>query len=103
MTRILNSAEISDQVDLPGGGAIVLIDRLGKDDQCDKEDLARNVFRTDAAGLVQWQVRSKFDSEGNPFTAIHREGDIVTAYRWDGGCYVLDLESGIATPLELER
>jgi len=102
MTDDFNAADISSKVDLPNGGAIVLLDRLGKGDQYSKEELARNVFRIDAEGQVEWRVRSQFDAEGNPFTRLHYANG-VTAYRWDGGSYSIDLDSGAATPLVLER
>ncbi len=102
MTQTLNAADISSKIDLPNGSAIVLLDRLGKGDQYSKEELARNVFKIDADGHVEWQVRSQFDDEGNPFTRLHYANG-VTAYRWDGGSYSVDLDTGAATPLVLER
>lgn len=102
MTNTLNAEDISSRIDLPNGGAIVLLDRLGKGAQFSKDELARNVFRIDAAGHVAWQVRSQFDAEGNPFTRLHYANG-VTAYRWDGGSYNIDLDTGAATPLVLER
>ena len=102
MTDILNAADISGMIDLPDGSAIVLLDRLGKGDQYSKEELARNVFKIDSHGHVEWRVHSQFDTEGNPFTRLHY-ADGVTAYRWDGGSYSIDLDTGEATPLALER
>jgi hypothetical protein len=64
--------------------------------------MARNVSKSDAAGHVEWQVRSQFDAEGNPYTRLHYANG-VTAYRWDGGSYSIDLDTGSATPLVLER
>lgn len=102
MTDTLNAADISSKIDLPNGSAIVLLDRLGKGDRYSKEELARNVFMVDAQGHIEWQVRSQFDAEGNPFTRLHYANG-VTAYRWDGGSYSIDLDTGAATPLVLER
>jgi hypothetical protein len=102
MTQTLKAADISSKIDLPNGSAIVLLDRLGKGDQYSKEELARNVFKIDADSRVEWQVRSQFDVEGNPFTRLHYANGI-TAYRWDGGSYSIDLDTGAATPLVLER
>lgn len=102
MIEQLNVSDIASQIDLPTGGAIVLLDRLGKGGDYSKDDLARNIFRVDADGHIEWRVRSKFDNEGNPFTRIHLENGLI-AYRWDGGSYSIDLKSGEATPLALER
>ncbi|HZF42279.1 MAG TPA: hypothetical protein VEZ48_02600 [Sphingomonadaceae bacterium] len=102
MTDALNAADYSSRIDLPNGSAIVLLDRLGKGDRYSNEELARNVFKIDAAGHVEWQVRSQFDAEGNPYTRLHYANG-VTAYRWDGGSYSIDLDTGSATPLVLER
>jgi len=103
MTEKLNTAEISSRIDLPDGGAVVLLDRLGKGGQYSQEELARNVFRIDAIGHIQWTVRSRFDAEGSPFTQLRCEEGELTAYRWDGGSYGIDMETGAATPLVLER
>lgn len=99
----LNTAEISSRVDLPDGGAVVLLDRLGKSGRYNKEELARNILRINIDGNIQWTVRSQFDVEGNPFTRLHFHEGSLTAYRWDGGSYGIDVETGVATPLVLER
>ncbi|WP_155839268.1 hypothetical protein [Hyphomonas chukchiensis] len=103
MNELLNLADIHSRVDLPKGEAVVLLDRLGKGDQYNKEDLARNVFRIDSKGHIMWRVSSAFDKLGDPFTRLYSEDGTLTAYRWDGGSYVIDLETGSATPLRLER
>lgn len=102
MILTLNTENISSKIDLPNGSTIVLIDRIGKGDQYNNEELARNIFKIDADGHVEWQVRSQFDAEGNPFTQLSYANG-VTAYRWDGGSYSIDLDTGEATPLALER
>lgn len=102
MNRDLIAVDISSKIDLHDGGAIVLLNRLGKGDRYSKEEIARNVLRIDSAGHVEWQVNSQLDDEGNPFTRIFLENGL-SAYRWDGGSYSIDLETGAATPLVLER
>jgi hypothetical protein len=103
MTKKLNVSEIFSQVDLPNGVVIVVLDRLGKGGQYSKEELARNVFRVEADGLIAWQVHSKFDADGDPFTRLHCEKGVVTAYRWDGVIYRIDVATGEATPLILAK
>jgi hypothetical protein len=103
MNQKFDPKEVSDQLELPSGEIIVLLDRLGKGGQYSKEEQARNVLRVDADGHVIWQVRSSFDAEGSPFTRLHTDAGGLVAYRWDGGSYTIDIGSGIATPRILER
>lgn len=87
-------------LDLPNGDRIVLIDRLSDARNVDR---ARNVHRIDGSGQIVWTISTRFDSEGNPFTQLHFAAGRLTAYRWDGGTYTVDLESGIAEPQQLDR
>lgn len=103
MNKIFDPAEVVDWLTLPDGNSIVLVDRLGKGGVYAHEELARNVYLVDAKGNVRWQVRTDFDAQGGPFTRLHRNGDTITAYRWDGGTYSLDIKTGVAQPLLLER
>jgi hypothetical protein len=96
MTDRLNNAEISSQVDLPSGGKIILLDRLAKEHLYSKEEMARNIFKINKIGHLEWQIQSDFDAEGQPFTRLHYDNGKVTAYRWDGGVYVINIETGDA-------
>jgi hypothetical protein len=103
MTEKVDASEIISQIDLPNGDSIILLDRLGKGDRYSREELARNVFRIDRSNHIKWWVKSPFDGEENPFTRVHCDGGKVTAYRSDGGSYWIDIETGAATPLILQR
>lgn len=103
MTLAFDPKEVASRLELPSGEVVVLLDRLGKGDRYSKEDQARNVFRIDGFGGVLWQIRSAFDSEGSPFTRLHMDQGKLTAYRWDGGSYAVAIDTGVATPLVLER
>ncbi|GLW38810.1 hypothetical protein Pcaca04_27460 [Pectobacterium carotovorum subsp. carotovorum] len=89
---------------LSGGKEIVLFDRLGMKNLHKRVEIARNICLLDEQGEIVWQVSSDFDSEGNPFTnmTLHRDGSI-TAYRWDGGNYTINTETGFATPSMLMK
>lgn len=103
MSEKVDFSDVCDRLDLPSGDAIIVLDRLGKSGQYSREDMARNVLLITADARIVWRVRSQFDSEGNPFTRLHREGGKLTAYRWDGGSYEIDIDTGFATPSVLER
>ena len=103
MIERVNPSEIYRRIEMPNGNAIVLLDRLAKTDLYSKEECARNILRVDAEGHVRWRVSSQFDAEGDPFTQLHNEDEVLTGYRWDGGTYAIDAETGVATPLRLER
>jgi hypothetical protein len=67
---------------------VVLIDRLGQEGLYGPSECARNIFLIDDGDNVIWQVRSDFD-----FTDGRLQG-----YRWDGGMYDIDLNTGKAEP-----
>jgi hypothetical protein len=102
MSDVMNLSDAASQIELPDGDRVVLFDRLGKGDQFSKEETARNVFRVDPQGRVKWQIRSQFDADGDPFTQLRLENGL-SAYRWDGATYGVDLDTGDAIPLLLER
>lgn len=85
---------------LANGDRLILLDRLGN---YPVEERARNIYLLDKDGNVLWRIHSRFDDEGHPFTRLHDEHGVITAYRWDGGMYGIDLTTGAATPLHLVR
>lgn len=90
---------ILKEVYLDDGGRVVILDRLGMENIYGKEECARNLYRLSKSEEPIWQVTSDFDSEGNPFTNITLNNDSsLVAYRWDGGAYTIDIESGFASP-----
>lgn len=97
-SKTLKKFNISD------GNTIVLLERLGIENLYTRVEIARNIYLLDEHGETVWQVSSDFDSEGNPFTnmILHRDGSI-TAYRWDGGNYTVNAETGFATPATLMK
>ena len=78
---------------------LVAFDRLGKGAILGKIECARNIYLMDNASSIIWQIKSDFDDEGNPFTNITQdpEGNFW-AYRWDGGRYRINMETGFARP-----
>ena len=102
MKTTIDLDSVKAKIGLPDGGSIILLDMLAKADQFSKEEIARNVFRLDEKGDVKWQIHTKFDAKGVPFTFIEIE-NTLNAYRWDGGNYSVNLETGEATPMQLER
>lgn len=67
-----------------------------------KASMAESNAPEDASAQVIWQVYSEYDSEGNPFTNISVD-DLgnITAYRWDGGLYFINGNTGFAKPQKL--
>lgn len=98
MNSEIDLRDIKKVIDLSDGSKVLLLDRLGKKDEYTKEERARNVYRVKADGSIIWQVKSKFDSDGGPFTNIQYTDGVLAAYRWDGGDYEIDIETGEATP-----
>ncbi|WP_421934943.1 hypothetical protein [Phenylobacterium sp.] len=79
---------------LPDGDTVVLVQMLGS--ASDQEEVNRNVCRCTARGKVLWRIQSVADDgERQPFTNISlTDTGRLTAYNWNGGEYLVDLETG---------
>jgi hypothetical protein len=95
------SMTVLDVLALSGGCTIILLEGLGS--KITAPDRSRNVISIDVGGNINWRIRSDFDLEGNPFTRIYLEEGQLMAYRWDGGAYSIDVITGFATPMRLDR
>ena len=95
--------DVTKSLDLPNGSRVVLLDTLGKKEILGAIECARNIFLLDSSGLTLWQVSSDFDRDGDPFTNVVYENEELSAYRWDGGMYKIDMNSGKASPAILTR
>jgi hypothetical protein len=103
MNKHINLSEKSKQLNHLSGGHIVLIDRLGMQEKFGQLECARNIYLVDQNGAVMWQVNSDFDSDGGPFTNVLDDLGELKAYRWDGGMYKIDLNTGFAIPILLTK
>ncbi len=102
MNKTLDVSDVQDRVELPGGDTIILVARLGQEHVFSHLEIARNVYRIDPNGNIKWTVHSEFDGDGDPFTKL-RFDQVLSAYRWDGGSYSIDIDTGLALPQVLER
>lgn len=103
MIRHIASNEVSKRIDMKAGASIILLDRLAKEPLHGRTECSRNIFLVDLFGKVVWQIESDFDNDGGPFTNIIFNDGVAKGYRWDGGIYEIDLETGRATPLSLAK
>lgn len=54
-----------------------------------------NIFGVDLGGRVIWQIKPRFYAYGDsPYTNIHRNGEYVDCYNWDGTIASLDPRTG---------
>ena len=95
--------DVKKQISVEDGRRLVLVDRLAMQKRHGNLECARNIYLMDSADAVIWQIHSRFDEEGVPFTGLVCEGGTIRAYRWDGGLYSVDMVSGFATPEVLAR
>lgn len=59
----------------------------------------KNIFLVDKDCKTYWQIYTDFDNdESGSFTNIFLENNIAKAYRWDGGIYNINTETGKAVP-----
>lgn len=103
MNHVVDMQEVSATIDLGGGDRIILLDRAGMRDKYSREQRSRNIFRVDGNASVVWQVESKFDDTGGPFTGLKNTDDGLVAYRWDGSNYHIDPATGYAVPASFEK
>ncbi|OCG24707.1 hypothetical protein A9G11_03375 [Gilliamella sp. wkB108] len=77
---------------------LVLIDGFNRIFNKDPLKASRNIFFINNIGQVIWRVFSKNDRFGDSFMNIYKIQDEYKAYRWDGGQYGLNIQTGEATP-----
>ncbi|MDD0968533.1 MULTISPECIES: hypothetical protein [Pseudomonas] len=103
MTKVVDLDKVSKTIEISESLTLVLIDRLGQEALHGSIECARNIYLLDEAGQVVWQVVSDFDTDGGAFTNIILSDGRIQAYRWDGGMYDIDVETGKAVPGLLVR
>jgi hypothetical protein len=103
MKNHIDVTDIEKKIELPGGVTLVLQDRLAKENIYGQLECARNIFLMDANSKIVWQIQTDFDSDGGSFTNIFADDSGIKGYRWDGGVYEIDLESGKGAPLILQK
>lgn len=103
MVPSIDVKDIAKRVDLPDGRSVLLLDRLAKDRLYGRLECARNIYLVDQDGNLLWQIESAFDADSGPFTNVFADGAELKAYRWDGGTYVIDANTGRASPFQLEK
>jgi hypothetical protein len=104
MNTAIDLREILQSIDLADGGRIVLLDRLGKRDKYSEVVGDRNIFRLDNGGGVIWQVRSDHDNDqSGPFVSVIYKNGRLTAVRWIGLLYEINLETGFGVVIAETR
>lgn len=103
MVSAVGMEDIAKRIALSDGRIVLLLDRLAKEKLYGRLECARNIYLVDRNGMRIWQVESAFDENGGPFTNIIVSGAEIHAYRWDGGIYVIDTNTGKAVPSQLTR
>ncbi|MDF7670063.1 hypothetical protein PT276_02390 [Orbaceae bacterium ESL0721] len=99
MIKYINKKDIVEKICLPANLYIVRIDSFNPIFNNQLNDRVRNIFKIDSEGKVIWQVFSNSDTKRDgSFQGIKMDGNNLKAYRWNGGQYDIDLETGFATP-----
>jgi hypothetical protein len=93
-----HTSDIKNEIVVSGGIKILLFDSLGKYKYLDSDCRARNIYALDSNDQIVWRVFSDFDSDGDPFINVRFKSGRLTAYRWDGGEYLIDITTGKAEP-----
>ena len=86
------------EVELDDGSRIVALDEPEPTDPEQYLAYSNNVFRYAPDGSVTWQIDAggPFDRPA-PFTGIgFEENGELTAFRWDGGVFAIDVDTGKA-------
>ncbi|PXZ04760.1 hypothetical protein [Gilliamella apicola] len=103
MIRHIDAGIANKILNIDNNYQLALLD--GFNDLFKKEPLevSRNIFLIKTDGQVIWRIYSKNDKFGDSFTNIYEKDGKFKAYRWDGGQYDIDIETGLATPEILIR
>ena len=103
MNSKIDLTTVKERIALESGRYAILVDTLGKVEDYTSIERARNVYLVSPSGEIVWRIFSQFDLDGGPFTRLWLEENVLHAYRWDGGEYSINLETGKATPDEFTR
>jgi hypothetical protein len=97
--------KIAKTIELSDGSEIILFDMLMAPSIVSVEDVEQNIYRRDRHGKVIWRISAAPPVyPRSPFTGIgYDDQGRLLAYRWEGGQYQIDLNTGGATALQLSR
>ncbi len=90
---------------LKDGSRIVLLDMLAAPASFGEEEVNRNLFRVSADGGIIWRITAPPGVYSRcPFTGVNwTESQGIVAYRWDGTEFLVEAQTGIATPARLTK
>jgi len=86
---------IDETISLDSGKKIIRLDYSGED-SLSKEEHNFNVFCIDDDNNVIWRIESDSPEKRDSFVSIDLEGDKLTADRFFGGEYKVEVSTGIA-------
>ena len=99
MIRHISKKDIVESLCLSNNLYIVRVDSFNSILNNDINNKVRNVFKIDNEGNVIWQIFSNSDLEQDvSFQGIRMDGNRLKGYRWNGGQYDINIETGFATP-----
>lgn len=96
---------VGSRIDLDDGTSLVLLDMLDAPPEVPQADVENNLYRVDPKGGNIWQVSGAGAVyPRSPFSgmALDDNGNLV-AYKWDGGQFRINMETGFAEPVQLAR
>jgi hypothetical protein len=101
----LDEYKVGKRIELGDGSAIVLLDMLGAPKTAPQADVEQNIYRIDRQGNIMWRIAAGAPVyPRDPFTGVgFDEKKRLMAYRFDGGQYQIDVETGVARPVQLAR
>lgn len=100
-----HSRPVAMRIQLDDGTSVVLLDMLAVSSEVPQQDVENNIRRVTPDGHVIWQVSGTEPVyPRSPFTGmLLDENRNLIAYRWDGGQFKIDVDTGIAEPVNLAR
>ncbi|MEX2112576.1 MAG: hypothetical protein WD845_05285 [Pirellulales bacterium] len=87
------------EVELDDESVIRVVDMLSAPKSTPAQEVSYNVFRFDNDNRMVWRIQADVGTQDrNPFVGltIQEDGQLV-AFRWDGGAYAIDVDTGKAT------
>jgi hypothetical protein len=97
----IDPQKISKSEQLPLGDRIVIINCMDNPKTYAKDYLHRNIYRVRSDDSVIWQVADYSPMGNSTFVNLYWKGSDLYSYNFDGIEYLINTETGFATPKTL--
>ena len=91
----IDTKKITVSLQTKDGDKVILVNMMDAPKSIHIDDVSRNVFRLDLSGDVVWQIGNYNPFPNSTFTNIYYDNSgQLKGYNFDGGEYLIDLDTG---------